>query len=260
MAHEIDFKIVGDDLQAVEIGLDPGETVIAESGAMLSMDDGVELETRMGDGSAAESGLMGKVLKGLTRKLTGESLFMTWFTNRGQDKKSVSFAAPYPGKIVPLDLKTLGGELLLQKDSFLCAAKGTSVGIAFNKKLGVGLFGGEGFILQRLQGDGLAFAHAGGTVIERQLGPGQKIRVDTGCIVGFTPGVHYDIEMVKGVGTMLFGGEGLFFATLTGPGKIWLQTLPFSRLADRIYAAIPSRGRVEEGSVLGRLGDVLDGN
>ena len=259
-AHEIDYKIVGDDLQCVEIELDPGETVVAEAGGMLFMEDGIELETRMGDGSETDQGFLGKALKGLSRKLTGESLFMTWFTNRGSGKRRVAFAAPFPGKIVPLDLAALGGEILLQKESFLCAAKGTEVGIAFNKKLGAGLFGGEGFILERLRGDGMAFVHAGGTVLERELKAGETLRVDTGCIVGFGPGVDYDIQMVKGFGSMLFGGEGLFFATLTGPGKVWLQTLPFSRLAGRIFAAMPSRGRMEEGSVLGGLGDVLDGN
>lgn len=259
-AHEIDYELIGDDLQAVEITLDPGETVVAEAGAMLSMEDGIELETRMGDGSEAEQGLLGKLLKGVQRKLTGESLFMTWFTNKGQGRRKVAFAAPHPGKIVPLDLRALGGELLLQKDSFLCAARGISVGIAFHGKLGAGLFGGEGFLLERLKGDGLAFVHAGGSVLERELKAGETLRVDTGCLVGFTQGVDYDIKMVSGLKTMLFGGEGLFFATLKGPGKIWIQTLPFSRLAARVYAALPSRGGGEEGSLLGGLGRVLDGD
>lgn len=261
-AHEIDFQIHGDDLQCVEIELDPRETVIAEAGAMLAMEDGIAMETRMGDGSKAETGLMGKLLEGAKRKLTGESLFMTWYTNQGSAKRKVLFAAPFPGKIVPLDLKALGGEFICQKDSFLCAAMGTGVGIAFNKRLGVGLFGGEGFILQRLTGDGKAFVHAGGTVLERELKAGETLRVDTGCIVGFTPGVQYDIEMVKGFGSILFGGEGLFLATLRGPGKVWLQTLPFSRLADRVYAAMPKGGggQMEQGSVLGGLGRLMDGD
>lgn len=261
-AHDIDFKLYGDDLQCVEVELDPQETVIAEAGAMLAMEDGVRMETRMGDGSKAEGGLFGKLLEGAKRKLTGESLFMTWFTNGGPAKSKVLFAAPYPGKIVPLDLKELGGEYICQKDSFLCAAMGTEVGIAFNKRLGVGLFGGEGFILQRLKGDGKAFVHAGGTVLARELKAGETLRVDTGCIVGFVPTVHYDIEMVKGFGSMLFGGEGLFLATLRGPGKVWLQTLPFSRLADRVYAAMPKGGGAQmgEGSVLGGLGGLIDGD
>ncbi|MBI4425513.1 MAG: TIGR00266 family protein [Elusimicrobia bacterium] len=261
-AHEIDHKVFGDDMQFVEIELDPGETVIAEAGAMLVMEGGIQMETRMGDGSQPNQGILGKLFDGVKRKLTGESLFMTWFTNGGRGKQKVSFAAPYPGKIVALDLRDLGGELLCQKDSFLCAALGTKVGIAFNQRLGAGFFGGEGFILQRLQGDGQAFVHAGGTVFDRTLAAGETLRLDTGCLVAFQPSVRYDIERVKGFGSMLFGGEGLFFATLTGPGRVWLQSLPFSRLANRIMAAVPRMGggRSEEGSVLGGLGDLIDGN
>jgi uncharacterized protein (TIGR00266 family) len=256
-SHEIDYAIHGDDLQALEVTLEPGETVIAEAGSMLFMEEGIAMETRMGDGSQADEGLLGKVWQGVKRKLTGESLFMTWFTNTGRSKARVSFAAPYPGPITALDLRALGGEIILQKDSFLCAAKGTTVGIAFAKRLGAGLLGGEGFILQRLNGDGLAFAHFGGTVLERELKADEILRVDTGCLAGFLPSVQYDIQMVKGLKSMLFGGEGLFFATLRGPGKVWLQTMPFSRLAARVNAAAP---KVGEGSVLGGLGDVLGGD
>lgn len=260
-AHEIDFKVHGDDMQFVEIELDPGETVVAEAGAMLFMENGIEMETRMGDGSQPQQGLMGKLFEGVKRKLTGESLFMTWFTNQGGGKRKVAFAAPHPGKIVPVDLREAGGELLCQKDSFLCAALGTKLDVAFNKRIGAGFFGGEGFILQRLQGDGQTFVHAGGTVFERQLAAGDVLRVDTGCIVAFQPSVQYDIEMVKGFGSILFGGEGLFFATLRGPGRVWLQSLPLARLASRIYAAMPVRGAGrEEGSVLGGIGNLIDGD
>lgn len=260
-AHEIDFKISGVDTQFVEIELDPGETVVAEAGAMLLMESGIEMETRMGDGSQPNQGLMGKLFEGVKRKMTGESLFMTWFTNKGSGKRKVAFAAPYPGKIVPMDLQQLGGEVLCQKDSFLCAAMGTKVDIAFTKRLGAGFFGGEGFILQKLQGDGQAFVHAGGALFERTLAAGETLRVDTGCLVAFQPSVRYDIEMVKGFGSILFGGEGLFFATLSGPGRVWFQSLPFSRLANRIYAAGPGLGgRKEEGSVLGGIGNLLDGD
>jgi uncharacterized protein (TIGR00266 family) len=260
--HEIDYKIHGDDMQFVEVELDPQEAVVAEAGGMMYMDDGIGMETIFGDGSHQNSGFMGSLLGAGKRLLTGESLFMTVFQNQGGGKRKVAFGAPYPGKIIALRLADLGGELIAQKDSFLCAAKGVSIGIAFQKRLGVGLFGGEGFIMQRLTGDGWAFIHAGGTLLERTLGPGEILRVDTGCIVGFQPSVDYDIQLVGGVKTALFGGEGLFFATLRGPGKIWLQSLPFSRLAGRIVAAAPQTGRGgrEEGSVLGGLGRILDGD
>jgi uncharacterized protein (TIGR00266 family) len=262
--HEIDYEIHGDDMQFVEIELDPQEAVVAEAGGMMFMDDGIAMETIFGDGSARSSGggLMGALLGAGKRLLTGESLFMTVFQNQGMGKRRVAFGAPYPGKIIPVNLRDLGGELIAQKDSFLCAAKGVSIGIAFQKRFGVGLFGGEGFIMQRLTGDGLAFVHAGGTLYERTLAPGEVLRVDTGCIVAFQPGVDYDIQLVGGIKTALFGGEGLFFATLRGPGKVWLQSLPFSRLAGRIVAAAPQTGRGgrEEGSILGGLGRVLDGD
>jgi len=260
--HEIDYKIHGDDMQFVEVELDPQEAVVAEAGGMMYMDDGIAMETIFGDGSQKNSGFMGALIGAGKRLLTGESLFMTVFLNQGMDRKKVAFGAPYPGKILPVRLSDLGGDLIVQKDSFLCAAKGVSVGIAFQKRLGTGLFGGEGFIMQRLTGDGWAFIHAGGTLLERTLVPGETLRVDTGCIVGFQPTVDYDIQLVGGIKTALFGGEGLFFATLRGPGKIWLQSLPFSRLAGRIVAAAPRTGRGgrEEGSILGGLGRVLDGD
>jgi uncharacterized protein (TIGR00266 family) len=264
-AHEIAYKVYGEDLQFVEVELDPRESVVAEAGAMMYMTPGVEMETIFGDGSGTQKpGFMGALLGAGKRLLTGESLFMTVFTNTGaMGIAHVAFAAPYPGRILAMDLKKLGGELVCQKDSFLCAAKGISIGIAFQKKIGVGLFGGEGFIMQRLQGDGLAFVHAGGMLHELQLKPGETLRVDTGCLVALQPTVSYDIQLVGGVKTALFGGEGLFFATLTGPGHVWLQSLPFSRLADRIAKAIPGvtgAGRREEGSVLGGLGNLLDGD
>ena len=258
--HEIEYKIHGDDMQFVEVELDPGEAVVAEAGGMMFMDDGIGMETIFGDGSQRNSGFMGALLGAGKRLLTGESLFMTVFLNQGMGKKRVAFGAPYPGKIIPVHLKDIGGELITQKDSFLCAAKGVSVGIAFQKRLGTGLFGGEGFIMQRLTGDGWAFVHAGGTLYERTLASGELLRVDTGCIVGFQPTIDYDIQFVGGVKTALFGGEGLFFATLRGPGKIWLQSLPLSRLAGRIIAAAPGRGSREEGSVLGGLGRMIDGD
>src|SRR5687767_13647037 len=259
--HEIDYKIHGDDMQFVEIELDPQEAVVAEAGGMMFMDDGIAMETVFGDGSQASRGIMGALLGAGKRLLTGESLFMTVFQNQGAGKKRLAFGAPYPGKIIPIHLRDLGGELITQKDSFLCAAKGVSIGIAFQKRLGAGLFGGEGFIMQRLTGDGWAFVHAGGTLMERTLVPGEILRVDTGCIVGFQPTVDYDIQLVGGVKTALFGGEGLFFATLRGPGKIWLQSLPFSRLAGRIVGAASTGGRGrEEGSMLGGLGRMLDGD
>jgi len=262
LAHEIDFQIYGDDLQFVEVELDPGETAVAEAGVMMYMEPGIQMETIFGDGSAQSDSIMGKLFGAGKRVLTGESLFMTAFTNRAGGKQRVAFGAPYPGKIAALDLAALGGEVLCQKESFLCAAKGVSIGIAFQKRLGVGLFGGEGFILERLQGDGLTFVHAGGTLLERDLAPGETLRVDTGCLVALQAGVDYDIQFVGGIKTALFGGEGLFFATVTGPGRVWLQSLPFSRLADRIIAAAPRMGgaRKGEGSILGTLGDILGGD
>ena len=257
--HEIDYRIHGDDMQFVEVELDPQEAVVAEAGGMMFMDDGIAMETVFGDGAARPSGLMGALLGAGKRLLTGESLFMTVFQNQSAGKRRVAFGAPYPGKIMPLHLRDLGGEIVAQKDSFLCAARGVSVGIAFQKKLGAGLFGGEGFIMQRLTGDGWAFVHAGGTLYERTLAPGETLRVDTGCIVAFQPTVAYDIQYVGGIKTALFGGEGLFFATLRGPGRVWLQSLPFSRLAGRIVAAGTAGGR-EEGSILGGLGRRLDGD
>jgi uncharacterized protein (TIGR00266 family) len=260
--HEVDFKVYGDDMQFVEVELDPQEAAVAEAGAMMFMEEGIEMETIFGDGSQQRSGFMGALVGAGKRLLTGESLFMTVFQNRGYGKKKVAFGAPYPGKIVAVHLSEIGGELISQKDSFLCAAKGVSVGIAFQKKLGVGLFGGEGFIMQRLQGDGWAFIHAGGTLLQRDLTPGEKLKVDTGCIVAFQPSVSYDIQRAGNIKSMLFGGEGLFFATLTGPGRVWLQSLPLSRLADRIYASAPSAGGKArgEGSILGSLGGLLDGD
>ncbi len=260
--HEIDYQVHGDAMQYVEVELDPMEAAVAEAGGMMYMDDGIEMETIFGDGSQQNSGFMGALMGAGKRLLTGESLFMTVFQNRGAGKKRVAFGAPYPGKIIPIHLTEIGGELIAQKDSFLCAAKGVSVGIAFNKKIGAGLFGGEGFIMQRLQGDGWAFLHAGGNIHERVLAPGQVLRVDTGCIVGFQPSVAYDIQFVGKIKSALFGGEGLFFATLRGPGKIWLQSLPLSRMADRIIAAAPRAGgsRKGEGSILGGLGGLLDGD
>lgn len=260
--HEVDYKVFGDDMQYVEVELDPGEATVAEAGGMMYMEDGIEMETVFGDGSQQQSGFMGALMGAGKRLLTGESLFMTVFLNRSAQKKRVAFGAPYPGKIVAVHLAEIGGELIAQKDSFLAAAKGVSIGIAFQKRLGVGLFGGEGFIMQRLQGDGWAFVHAGGTLTDRTLAPGELIRVDTGCIVAFQPTVNYDIQFVGKIKSALFGGEGLFFATLRGPGRIWLQSLPLSRLAGRIIAAAPrvGRGGREEGSILGTLGGILDGD
>jgi uncharacterized protein (TIGR00266 family) len=260
--HEIDYKIFGDDMQYVEVELDPNEATVAEAGGMMYMDDGIEMETIFGDGSQQQSGLLGALVGAGKRLLTGESLFMTVFLNRSQQKKRIAFGAPYPGKIVAIRLADIGGELVAQKDSFLAAAKGVSIGIALQRKLGVGLFGGEGFIMQRLQGDGWAFVHAGGTLQDRLLGPGELIRVDTGCIVAFQPSVQYDIQYVGKIKSALFGGEGLFFATLRGPGRVWLQSLPLSRLANRIVSAVPGvvRGGREEGSLLGGLGSLLDGD
>lgn len=260
-SDEIDFVITGGDMQFVEVELDPQEMVIAEAGAMMYMTHGIEMKTVLGDPSAEKQGFFGKVLSAGKRALTGESLFMTTFVNGGTGKQRVAFAAPYPGKIVPMDLAQLGGNLMCQKDSFLCAARGVSVGIGFNKRIGTGLFGGEGFIMARLTGDGLAFVHAGGTLMQRTLAAGESLRVDTGCIVAFQDGVDYDIKFVGGFKNTLFGGEGLFFATLTGPGTVWLQSLPFARLADRIHATGGVAGkRTGEGSILGGIGRVLDGD
>ncbi len=259
-ADDVEYRIVGDDMQFVEIELDPNETIVAEAGAMMYMTTGVKMETRFGDPSQNQ-GLLGKVLSAGKRVLTGESLFMTTFTGQGPGKERIAFAAPYPGKILSMDLAQLGGELLCQKDSFLCAVRGVTIGIAFTKRIGAGLFGGEGFILQRLNGDGLVFVHAGGTLAHHRLGPGERLRVDTGCLVAFEPSVEYDIQFVGGIKNTLFGGEGLFFAALTGPGNVWLQSLPFARLADRIHATGGVGGkRREEGSILGSLGGILDGD
>ena len=259
--EEIDYTIHGNDLQVVEVELDPGETVIAEAGAMNWMDDNIEFEAKMGDGSKPDSGFMGKLLNVGKRAITGESLFMTHFRNQGRDTAQVAFGAPYPGHIIPVDMSTIGEELICQKDAFLCAALGTELSIAFNRKLGTGFFGGEGFILQRLRGDGMAFVHAGGTVVKREL-RNELIRVDTGCLVALSPGINYDIEMTRGLKSMFFGGEGMFLATLRGTGTVYLQSLPFSRLADRILEHAPAAGgkRQGEGSVLGGLGDLLDGD
>jgi uncharacterized protein (TIGR00266 family) len=263
-AHDIDFKIMGSEMQFVEVELDPGESAVAEAGSMMYMTQSIEMETVFGDGSqqSRSGGVMGALLGAGKRLLTGESLFMTTFTNTGQGKQQVAFAAPYPGKILAMDLKQLGGQLICQKDSFLCAARGVSIGIAFQRKIGVGLFGGEGFIMQRLEGDGLTFVHAGGTLHAVELSAGQTLRVDTGCLVALQPSVSYDIQFVGKIKTALFGGEGLFFAQLAGPGRVWLQSLPLSRMADRIYKAAPAAGgkRVGEGSILGGLGGLLDGD
>ena len=261
-AHEIDYEIFGQEMQFVEITLDPGEACVAEAGSFMYMDPYIQMETIFGDGSGqGAGGMMGKLLGAGKRMLTGESLFMTVFGNQGPQRQKVAFASPYPGSIVPLDLKQLGGSILCQKDSFLCAAKGIAVGIAFQKKLGAGLFGGEGFILQKLEGDGKAFIHASGCIVERTLQPGETLRLDTGCLVAFQPSVNYDIQFVGGVKTALFGGEGLFYATLTGPGKMWMQSLPFSRLASKVFAAMPKGGgkNVGEGSVLGGFGNLVMG-
>jgi len=259
--HEVDYEIFGDDMQTVEVELDPDETLIAEAGAMNWMEDGITFEAKMGDGSQPDKGFMGKLLDVGKRAVTGESLFMTHFTNQGQGKKRAAFSAPYPGKIIPVDMAKIGGELICQKDAFLCAALGTQVTIAFSKKLGAGFFGGEGFILQKLVGDGMAFIHAGGTIVEKHL-TGETLRVDTGCIVGFSPGIDYDIQRAGNLKSMFFGGEGMFLATLRGHGTVYLQSLPFSRLADRIISHAPSAGGSSkgEGSVLGSLGRMLDGD
>lgn len=261
-AHEIDYKIIGDDMQCVEIELDPQETIVAEAGSLMMKDAEIVMQTIFGDGSGQETGFFGKVLSAGKRLLTGESLFLTAYTHMGQGKKQVTFAAPYPGKVVAFDLSQYQGKVVCQKDAFLCAAKGVAVGIEFQKKIGTGLFGGEGFIMQKLEGDGLAFIHAGGTIIEKTLLPGEKLHVDTGCLVALTKDVNYDIEFVGGIKNTLFGGEGVFFASLSGPGKVWIQSLPFSRLASRIVASAPQLGgsRKGEGSILGGLGGLIDGD
>jgi uncharacterized protein (TIGR00266 family) len=248
----IDYEIRGAEMQFVEIELDPGEAAIGEAGSMMFMDSGIDMDTVFGDGSAQQGGFFGKLLGAGKRLVTGESLFTTVYTNAAQGKLRVAFAAPYPGKILPMDLRQLGGTLICQKDAFLCAARGVSLGIALQQKLSTGFFGGEGFIMQKLDGDGLAFVHASGTVIERQLAAGQTLMVDTGCVVAYTPSVNFEIQFVGKIKTAMFGGEGLFLSKLTGPGTIWLQSLPFSRLASRIFAAAPQRGGSrEEGSLFG---------
>ncbi len=257
--HEVDYEIFGDDMQIVEIELDPQETVIAEAGAMNYMEQDITFETKMGDGSKPVGGILDSLMHVGKRVLTGESIFMTHFSNSGNGKQRVAFAAPYPGKIIPLDMATVGDELICQKDAFLCAALGTSVDIAFQKKLGTGFFGGEGFILQRLRGDGMAFVHVGGTVIKRELN-GETLRVDTGCLAAFTSGIDYDIERSGNLKSMVFGGEGLFLATLRGTGTVYLQSLPFSRLANRVMQAASVGGSRGEGSVLGGLGDMFGDN
>ncbi|HPB90948.1 MAG TPA: TIGR00266 family protein [Rugosibacter sp.] len=258
---EIDFYIHGDDMQFVEIELDPDEAAIGEAGSMMYMEDGITMDTIFGDGSAKHSGVLGSLLGAGKRLITGESLFTTVYINKGQGKRKVAFAAPYTGKIIPFDLKKYGGAMICQKDAFLCAAKGVSLGIAFQKRLGAGFFGGEGFIMEKLEGDGMAFAHSGGMVIERQLAAGETLRVDTGCIVAYTPGVDFDIQFVGGIKTAMFGGEGLFFAALRGPGTVWIQSLPFARLASRIFAAAPltKGGSGRDGNEGGLLGTIFGG-
>lgn len=261
-AHEIDYQIFGEEMQYVEIELDPQEAVVAEAGSFMMMDSDIKMDTIFGDGSNQDNGVLGKLFSAGKRLLTGESLFMTAFLNNGYGKKKVSFASPYPGKIIPIDLTEFGGRFICQKDAFLCAAKGVTIGIEFSKRLGRGLFGGEGFIMQKLEGDGLAFVHAGGTTAKKVLGAGEVLKVDTGCIIGFTKDVDYDIEFIGGIKNTVFGGEGLFYATLKGPGIVYIQSLPFSRLANRVWAAAPKGGGKDrgEGSILGGLGDILDGD
>lgn len=259
--HEIDYEILGNSMQMVEVELDPDETVIAEAGAMNYMEEGISYEAKMGDGSDVNQGFMSKLFSAGKRVISGESLFMTHFTNQGVGKRRVAFAAPFPGSIIALNMAELGQQVICQKDSFLCAALGTKVDITFNRRLGSGFFGGEGFILEKLQGDGMAFVHAGGTVVEKEL-RGETLRLDTGCLVAFCGDIDYDIEMVRGLKSMFFGGEGLFMATLRGHGKVWIQSLPFSRLADRVLQNAPSAGgkRQGEGSILGGIGDLIDGD
>tara|TARA_R110002050_G_scaffold100580_1_gene208135 strand:+ start:85116 stop:85913 length:798 start_codon:yes stop_codon:yes gene_type:complete len=260
-AHEIDYQIFGEEMQFVEIELDPQEAVVAESGSFMMMDSDIKMDTIFGDGSNQDKGVLGKIFSAGKRMLTGENLFMTAFLNIGQGKRKISFASPYPGKILAIDLAEIQGKFICQKDAFLCAAKGVSIGIEFSKRLGRGLFGGEGFIMEKLEGDGLAFVHAGGTLAKKELKSGEVLKVDTGCIVGFTQNVDYNIEFIGGIKNTIFGGEGLFFATLRGPGTVYVQSLPFSRLAGRVLAAIPRGGKDKgEGSILGGLGDLLDGD
>jgi uncharacterized protein (TIGR00266 family) len=255
--HEIDYKLFGEEMQCVEIELDPQEAVIAEPGSFMMMTDGIQMQTLFGDGT--NTGFMNKLFTAGKRLLTGENLFMTVYTNNSNQKRQVTFAAPYAGKIIPMNLAQLGNKVICQKNSFLCAANGVSIGIEFQKKLGTGLFGGEGFIMQKLEGDGMAFVHSGGHVIEKQLQSGEILKVDTGCIVAFTSDVNYDIQFVGGIKNTLFGGEGVFYASLRGPGKVWIQTLPISRLASRILQ-YGTGSRKEEGSILGGLGNLLDGD
>jgi uncharacterized protein (TIGR00266 family) len=257
----IDYKIIGAEMQFVEVELDPEEAMVGEAGSLMYMEDGIDMDAVFGDGSSGGGGgFFGKLLGAGKRLVTGESLFTTVYTNQARVKRKVAFAAPYPGKIIPVDLKQMGGRLICQRDAFLCAARGVQLGIAFQQKLGVGFFGGEGFIMQKLEGDGLAFVHSGGTVVRRELTAGETLRVDTGCLVAMTGDVQFDIQYVGKVKTALFGGEGLFFAVLRGPGTVWLQSLPFSRLASRIFAAAPQRGgSSEEGSLLGGVGGLLGG-
>lgn len=250
-SHEVDYKIIGHDVQLVEIELDPHESVVAEAGAMLYMEPGIEFQTKMGDGSTPNEGLFGKLLQGASRLIAGESLFLTHFTNRGYGKSHVAFAGAYPGTIIPLNLAQLGGSVTVQRDAFLCAAMGTKVNMTFNKRLGAGFFGGEGFILERLDGDGMAFIHAGGTVIEREL-KGETLRVDTGCIVGFTQGIEFDIQQAGNLRSMVFGGEGLFLATLRGYGKVWIQSMPISKLI-RELSARGGNQRKETGGLLNQF-------
>ena len=259
-SHEIDYKLYGEELQFVEIELDPGETAIAESGAFLMMEEGIQMQTMFGDGSQNTGGLLGKMLSAGKRLLTGESLFMTAFTNSGFGKSRVSFAAPYTGKIIALDLSQYEGKIIAQKDAFLCAAKGVSIGIQFQRRLGTGIFGGEGFIMEKLEGDGMAFVHAGGYVIKKELAVGETLRLDTGCVVAYTGRVDFDIEFIRGLKNWMFGGEGLFYAVLRGPGTVWIQSLPISRLAAKIVSYGGMGGRREEGGILGGLGNLLDGD
>lgn len=256
-SHEVDYTIYGDDLQFVEIGLDPMESVIAEAGTMMYLEEGITFESKMGDGSQPDEGMWGKLKQAGKRAMTKESIFLTHFTNSGGGHQIAAFAASYPGKIVPLNLGELGGRIIAQKDSFLCAALGTSIGIAFNKRLGAGLFGGEGFILQDIQGDGMVFVHAGGTIVEKRL-VGETLRIDTGCIVAFEPTISYTIERAGNLKSMMFGGEGMFLATLTGTGRVWLQSLPFNRLADRVLANVRPGGSDDEGSLIGGLSNLFE--
>ena len=260
-AHEIDYHIYGEEMQHIEIELDPNETAIGESGAFMMMEDGIEMQTIFGDGSPQQDGsILGKLFSAGKRLISGAGLFMTAFTNVGQGKKRVHFASPYPGKIIAMNLSELGGRLICQKDAFLCAAKGVSIGIEWQRKLGTGIFGGEGFIMQKLEGDGMAFVHAGGHVFEKKLAPGELLKIDTGCVVAYTQDIDFDIQFVGGIRNVVFGGEGLFFATLRGPGTVWIQSLPISRLASRIMTYGSVGNRKEEGSILGGLGNLLDGD